>query len=94
MITKGEWKAKENKDGSWVVTSGNIVIALFNRKDFPEWNESNAKAVAAIPQLLVACGEARHLLKNMIVPMGVSKVGSKPNEVLQLLVKALKDADN
>ena len=55
MYTKGKWEAKANADGSWVIMSGNIVIALFNRKDFPEWNEANAKLIAAAPELLEVC---------------------------------------
>ena len=27
----------------WVVMAGNIVIATFNRKDYPEWNKANAE---------------------------------------------------
>ncbi len=55
MYTQGEWTAKSNTDGSWVVMSGNIVIATFDRKDFPEWNEAYAQLMAAAPELLEAC---------------------------------------
>ena len=51
-ITQGEWKAKLNRDKSWVVMSGNIVIATLHRKDWPEWNESNAELIANAPQTL------------------------------------------
>ena len=55
MHTKGNWICKKNTDGSWVVMSGDIVVAVFNRKDHPEWNESNARLIAAAPELLEAC---------------------------------------
>ncbi len=52
MYPQGKWTAKSNTDGSWVVMSGNIVIATFDRKDFPEWNEANAQLIAAAPTML------------------------------------------
>ena len=55
MHTKGKWICKKNTDGSWVVMSGDIVVAVFNRKDHPEWNEANARLIAAAPELLDAC---------------------------------------
>ena len=30
---------------NWVVMSGNIVIATFTRKDYPEWNRANARFI-------------------------------------------------
>jgi len=39
------WIAKENKDGSWVIMRGTIVIAKFHRWDQPQWNEGNAKLI-------------------------------------------------
>lgn len=62
MFTQGKWRAKSNSDGSWTVLSGNIVIAVFNRKDFPEWNEANARLIAAAPDLLAACERVRSWL--------------------------------
>ena len=40
-------------------------------------------------ELVEACGEARRLMKQMIIPMGVDKAGTKPNEVLQMLIAVL-----
>jgi len=43
--TEGTWEAKPSTDKSWVIMSGNIVIAKFQRKDKPEYNEANAKRI-------------------------------------------------
>ena len=52
--TKGPWIAKLNSDECWVVMAGSIVIATLHRKDWPEWNEANARLIAAAPNLLNA----------------------------------------
>ena len=51
-ITKVKWEVRANDDGSWTVMSGNIVIAILDRKDNPESNEANAKLIAASPDML------------------------------------------
>ena len=68
--TLGDWIAKPmsgpNHGYDWVVMSGNIVIATFNRKDYPEWNEANARLIAAAPKLLDACKCAEADLFGMV----------------------------
>jgi hypothetical protein len=89
MITKGKWIVKENDDGSWVVMSGNIVIALFDRKDFPEWNESNANLIAAAPELLAACKDARiKVAQNMKSHC----LCGKPNQERQIILTKIDKA--
>lgn len=85
MFTQGKWRAKSNSDGSWTVLSGNIVIAVFNRKDFPEWNEANARLIAAAPDLLAACKEAKKKLKNDV---------GNIDEVLCQIVNAIAKAES
>ena len=76
MHTKGKWICKKNTDGSWVVMSGDIVVAVFNRKDHPEWNESNARLIAAAPELLEACKVAEIVLRQ---GLKVDKDGNPEN---------------
>lgn len=64
------WIAKQSDPTEWVVMNGHIVIAIFNRKDNPHWNEANAKRIVAcvnacaginpeaVPDLLEACKKA------------------------------------
>ena len=84
MITQGKWVCKKNTDGSWVVMSGAIVIAIFNRKDHHEWNESNARLIAAAPRLLAACDYAYGLLTQRDSDTDVDKA-----EVIEILLQGI-----
>ena len=59
--TKTPWEARPSGPKAWIVESGNIVIARFDRSDKPEWNKANAefivKAVNSHDDLLAACKE-------------------------------------
>ena len=57
--TPGEWKAEPWGDPRWVVATetGFICSTLIN-------DEANATAIAALPDLLEACGSAVWLLNN------------------------------
>ncbi len=87
--TQGKWEAKENNDGSWVVMSGSIVIAVFKRKDFPESNEPNAHLIAASPMLLEACRIAATALEDHLqYDDGESLERDGFNAVKQAIAKA------
>ena len=73
MITQGKWVCKKNTDGSWVVMSGAIVVAIFNRKDHPEWNEANARLIAAAPRLLAACNRYVQQVESSVISLNQCK---------------------
>ena len=92
MHTKGNWICKKNTDGSWVVMSGDIVVAVFNRKDHPEWNEANARLIAAAPRLLAACDYAYGLLTQRDSDTDIDK--AEVIEILQGIIEAAKEVQN
>ena len=97
MITQGEWIYKQNTDGSWVVMSGNIVIAVLNREDCPEWNEDNAVLIAAAPDLLAACEESwRYLegLSSALCPLSIGDYKRECKKAEKVLNAAVELAKN
>jgi len=65
--TPGPWRTVGNKAGSWSVLSGNICLAVLARKDCLEWNEANARLIAAAPELLEALQNLQPLVKRYLV---------------------------
>ena len=51
----------------------------------------NMQAVA--PELLAACKKAEQLMEGMMVPMGIKKEGTRPNNILKLIVQAIAKAE-
>ena len=90
-ITQGNWIAKLNRDGSWVVMSGNIVIATLHRKDWPEWNEANAQLLVNAPKTLK---ERNKLLKTIKTALKTSSIWSYLPDVAQILSQAIAEVED
>jgi len=62
----------------WVIKSGDIIIAVLNRRDKPEWNEANAtfivRACNSHAKLLAAC---RDLLSEPLEVSDKGKLGGQ-----------------
>ncbi|KKL49238.1 hypothetical protein LCGC14_2317530, partial [marine sediment metagenome] len=46
--------------------------------------DANARLIAAAPELLDACKNARILLSNVTIPMGINKQGTKINIIYEV----------
>ncbi len=104
--TKGKWEVKhyhnhgEGKHGDPItpdimcnqerIASVCIYAAAHGNQEIAD---ANARLIAAAPELLEACKEAKNLINKMLIPMGVRKQGTRPNIISHQLESAISTVE-
>lgn len=60
--------------------------------DYCELKAECNKFKASHKELIKACKKAEQLMESMMVPMGIKKEGSRPNNVLRFIQQTVKEA--
>ncbi|KKN78865.1 hypothetical protein LCGC14_0346370 [marine sediment metagenome] len=79
-------------DGAFVTIA---MVIWYGEDDCnAEEDEVHANLIAAAPELLDACKNARILLSNVTIPMGINKQGTKINIIYEQIKAAINSAES